>query len=127
MNKDYVPYNVALALEELGFKKPCHAYFMKPIKNSGPGKLHFGKLNFKNRLSTPTFQEAFDWFEDEHNIYVQRAVSTSVNEILDFTYHLKSWRFPPVEIEFEEPYDSFDRYKARIACLEKMIEIIKAV
>ena len=127
MNKKFAPYEIALAMEELGFKEFGRAYFMKPIKagNNMPSGLHFGTSKFSNRLPAPTFQEALDWFEDEHSIYVDRTVHTSVNEVLDFEYRLKSWMFPPVEIKFEDPYDCFDRYKARVACLEKMIEITK--
>jgi hypothetical protein len=125
MNKENVPYKLALELAKVGFKyqrvlieydsAETGTYYAKGIIDD---------VRFDYQLKLP-FQQVFDWFEDEHNIYVQRTVDTSVNEVLDFTYTLKSWKFPPVEIKFEDPYDCFDRHKARIACLEKMIEIIK--
>ena len=42
---------------------------------------------------------------------------------MDFSYRIISWRFRPIEIVFEDPYDCFDKYKADIACLKKLIEI----
>jgi len=119
MNKTYVTYNIALAMKELGFDEPCLGFYDSFNNNEAVSGLS-DALN-----SAPTFQQAFDWFEDKHNIYVSRNIDTTVNEIADFTYYLKSWRFPPIEIEFEDVYDCFDRHKARIACLNKMIEIVK--
>lgn len=126
MNQKYVKYRIALAMRNIGFDGlDCSKDF--DIKNQT--SLHDSSIcsysNPEDRVPAPTLQEALDWFEDEHNIYVSRDIQTNSNEILDFTYYLKSWRFPPIEIKFENPLDCFDRYKARIACIEKMIEILK--
>ena len=128
MNKKHVPYKLALAMRDLGFDGKCHTSYSINDMDEDGNIIHKPELQDfvdPHYIKAPRIQSAFDWFEDEHNIYVQRTVDTSVNEVLDFTYTLKSWGFPPVEIKFEDPYDCFDRHKARIACLEKMIEIIK--
>lgn len=125
MNKKYVSYELALELEKIGFE--CQRILIEHDSDERGIYYEIGRIkdvNFDYQLKLP-FQQVFDWFEDEYSIYVARTVDTSVNEVIDFTYTLKSWQFPPVEIEFENLYDCFDRHKARIACLEKMIEIVK--
>lgn len=123
MNKQFAPYHIAVAMKELGFEELCFGFYREEDEHLFPHTPI--KKHIEDLILAPTFQQAMDWFEDEHNIYIARSIDTTVNEIADFTYHLKSWRFPPVEIEFEDVYDCFDRHKARVACLDKMIEIVK--
>ena len=126
MNKDHTPYYIALAMKELGFDEPCFEWVIWRDKGDVQYEAYFDyPIDEEGGIPAPSFQEAFDWFEDEHNICVARSIDTNLNEFLNFTYYLRSWRFPPIEIEFENPYDCFDRQKARVACLEKMIEIVK--
>jgi len=134
MEKGFVPYKQAFALNKLEMLPDIsYGYYSK--NTSGKYKLdditYFQSIEpgepHKNDtvIHAPLYQQAFEWFEKEHNIFVDRTTHTSVNEVLGFDYKLKSWRFPPITIEFEEPYDEFDREKANIACLNKLIEIIK--
>jgi hypothetical protein len=128
MNKNYVPYNIASAMKELGFDGDCsRSYSINDIDEEGNIIFSPELQDFVDPYYTkaPALQDALDWFEDEHSIYVDRTVHTSVNEVLDFEYRLRSWKFPPFEIEFEDVYDCFDRHKSRVTCLNKMIEIIK--
>ena len=144
INKDYVPYEQALSLKELGFDKPCYANMFdhsKPDIEHGHNRIRyyspehadnfnkefdFGAENCKDLfVSIPLYSQALNWFEDEYSIFVERRVATSVNEIMDIEYYLKSWRFPPIEIVFENPIDAFDRDKANITCIKKLIETVK--
>jgi len=132
----------SLSLNKLGFDEPCFGDHYNADDQEEFGEDHpWEKLGFdlekspKNNshwkktgegaIAAPLWQQAFTWFEEIHNIFVERRIDTSVNEILDISYHLKSWRFKPVEIEFENPYDSFDKEKSKLACLKKIIEIVK--
>jgi hypothetical protein len=63
------------------------------------------------------------WFEDNHSLYIQRIVTTNANEVIDIEYNIKSWRYPHITIEFDNPYDAFDKNKAELACLKKLIEL----
>ena len=56
---------------------------------------------------------------------VQRVVDTNVNEILDITYTIKSWKFPPIKVEFENVYDCFDKHKSELICIDMIIELLK--
>jgi hypothetical protein len=129
MNQDFVPYELALKLKQLGFNYPClFAWCNRGGWNKYTGEREpltqvlrtdgnpFGDFfegknwnievvhNNKNNIqcSAPTFQQAFRWFRDEHG---------SLNH-LDFMYeYLKD--------------DSISYEEAEIACLEKLIEIVK--
>ena len=78
MNKEFVPYKIALDLKELGFDEPTSFYWeddkIKPL----PMKDEVGGFNF-NRHSTadtnwicaPTISQVLRWFEERHGMYVE--------------------------------------------------------
>jgi len=84
MIKDFIPYEQALAVKELGFDEPCLAffeinnthqpqnlrYFLKTavnreyIENTKILKYIYGE----NSLLAPLYQQAFRWFREKYNI-----------------------------------------------------------
>ena len=54
MNKEFVSYEQALALKELGFDEPCMS--SRDI-NNGEGLIQL-----------PLYQQAFRWFREKHNL-----------------------------------------------------------
>jgi len=85
MEKEFVPYELALKMKQLGFDKPCFAYYNKSKKR------RFDRYTTSHWPSTclaPTFSQAFRWFREKYNILSR----------------------------YEE---------AELACLEKLIEIVK--
>lgn len=136
IEKEFALYQEALKMKELGFDEPCFGiyrnYFMdKTYVLDLELDLNTTFEDNSNRYldggecSAPTYSQCFKWFEENHQMYVDRQTDTSVNEILDFTYRIKSWKFPPITIEFDNPYDCFDRQKSQLACLRKLIQIAK--
>jgi len=122
--KDFIPYEQAFALKELGFDEPCLAYwnfYTRELNYNGQPSI----FSNEDVIQLPTFSQTFDWFEKTHSIFVQRMIDTNVNEIMDITYTIKSWKFPPIEIKFENPYDCFDKNKSELACLKELIELVK--
>jgi hypothetical protein len=107
MNKEFVPYELAVKLKQLGFDEPCFARFNndgdlliahteKYIIDNGVDRSEFFTL-------APLFQQAFRWFREPKN--------GSYNH-LDFMYeYLK--------------YESISYEQAELACLDKLIEIIE--
>lgn len=124
MKEQFVPYEQALELKELGFDEECLALYQsnrnnKPIININ------NKINIEVLLSgkiknedvqyltkAPLWQQAFDWFRKEHNLHYS---------ILGFEYWVgeKIGGFPTgVAKSYEE---------AREECLKKLIELCKNV
>lgn len=139
--KDFINYNQALELKELGFDEPCFVKvwwlnsinrhtnepfnphitingqdikFEYPIPEKHPLS-EFGVLE----LQVPTFSQAMKWFDD--NTELKGFVCPSIKEEhFDWLIRI-DWE---EEIECEEAYSS--RQEAESACLDKLIEIIKS-
>jgi hypothetical protein len=94
MEKEFIPYDLAVKLKELGFDEPCLASYYTDIdENNLEGKHDYRKTfngleyhpldkwgtswepNFIRNtesvhyMSAPTPSQAFRWFEDNHKLY----------------------------------------------------------
>jgi len=126
--KDFVSYEIALALKELGFDDKCFGAYDKKYKlaistsdywdKSSLYSLndYFGKNTY--RCLAPLYQQAFRWFREKYSY--QSFISPS-NELTylayDFTLkgfdgYFKSKQFKTYE-------------EAELECLKKLIEIVK--
>ena len=132
MEKEFVPYTESLDLKELGFDEPCLGYY---IKNSSlwcnwlDVKFNDDPSNDKEDFvaDAPLYQQAFRWFREKYNLY-GTPVSNSFNKwkyritsldesiILEHGCDQKYW----IMGGFSYTYD-----EAELACLKKLIEIIK--
>ena len=65
MNKEFVKYEQALALKELGFDEPCIGYY-----DEG-GNLYTEMVEV---LKAPLYQQAFRWFRENHGLYNEMLV-----------------------------------------------------
>jgi hypothetical protein len=129
MNKEFVPYEEALALKELGFDEPCFAVYFNTTQ-----QLYFDKyineFNKEVRTLAPTFSQAFRWFRykywytalilcDSFEIVMQTATSkTLISKTGEYrpNYITSTWH---KEVELK----SYD--ESELACLKKLIEIAK--
>ena len=104
LEKEFVPYEQALALKELGFDEPCFGYYSEGelILNS-----HTNNHMQRFRYSAPTFSQAFRWFREKHNLKDKYGV------------------FPHHTIMFNYIIGGGKEEEAELACLRKLIEIVK--
>ena len=118
MNSDAIPYESALKLKELGFDEPCFGKFYY-------NQLEIGGIwtnnDFKEEpdifISAPLYQQAFRFFRDKYEL--PSWVYTSDNK--KFWYSITSeGRF---YISDGKHYKSFE--EAELACLLKLIEVVK--
>jgi len=123
MNKEFIPYEQALDLKELGFDEEClDVYNMH-------GKLWGMRLERQSIVdsacSAPLYQQAFRWFREKYNI-----LSTIYANASGFLYEWedaiggthRGWS------DCEGPNNGgvWDTYEeAELACLNKLIEIVK--
>ena len=78
MEKEFIPYEQALALKELGFDEPCFnaydeygkfIYFNKFKKIQNSEIIKINSLNPTIEIcSAPLYQQAFRWFREKHNL-----------------------------------------------------------
>ena len=119
MEKEFVTYELALELKQLGFDEPCLTGYSTITE----------KLEYYSRplvikdsftVNAPTFSQAFRWFEENYSYFVDIKTDTTPNEILGFDYTIKSWKFPPMVFDFFK-----DKREGNIAVINKMIEMVK--
>lgn len=125
MEKEFVSYEMALALKELGFKEPCFTYYYninEILRKNIVVDIDNGWTYFPNRkliTLAPTFYQAFRWFREKHNLHLNiKCVNTVYNNHFRFEIELNG-----ETLACTNRIDSFE--KAEIKCLLKSIEIIK--
>ena len=120
MEKEFILYNLAIKLKELGFNEECAAYY-SPMDN----KLSIiGIVPISSRvLKAPLWQQAFDWFRNEYGID-STILPTSSTKYLYRLYKQQSIFKTQIYGKYmNKKYKTYE--EARQACLEKLIEICK--
>ena len=117
MEKEFVDYKIGLELNELGFDEPCFAWHV-----SEKYGLEFGKVIQSNLIGdavvAPTYSQAFRFFRE--NFGLCQIVIQNTDK--DWTYEV--WAI--TGITYYEILDVLDKYEeCEIACLKKLIEIVK--
>jgi hypothetical protein len=110
MNKEFAPYKPSLALKELGFDEPCFGWYSKD------GTFYEGKMTIhQGLLSAPLYQQAFRFFRENHDLYINVTRYNDEGED-KFLYYIDSG-------DVEEEFNTYE--EAELACLIKLIEIVK--
>jgi hypothetical protein len=116
MKNEFIPYKQALALKELGFDEPCIGYYYnEKICFSSPG-VNLTGPNEEQPL--PLYQQCFRWFREKYQLH---STITSISQ--------ESWQWhitKPGESLGKLYDEDFHTYEeAELACLIKLIEIVK--
>ena len=123
MESLFCAYEQALALKELGFDEPClMAYIGKgnQLYSKCDDVLHLNAIDVLNPLKAPTFSQAFRWFREKHKI------GTWIHHYFNMDKGNFEYSFV-----ITLPYKDDDGYvyekheEAELACLRKLIEIVK--
>lgn len=122
LEKEFVPYSEALALKELGFDEPClFAYYGKSdihnFKESDYvlcGDRNNTSFKEDGRISAPLYQQAFRWFREKHGTH----------SLIDGAHPWFRYAINSKDNEWEG-FKELDFEKCQLACLRKLIEIVK--
>ena len=127
MEKEFVPYEPALELKELGFNEPCimqWTYAPELIfctSTWAHPKLKTNKESYSDSggdcISAPTFSQAFRWFREKRQL--PSWVYTSNNQ----KYWYSVLKDGSMIVADYKPFKSYE--EAELACLRKLIEIVK--
>ena len=71
IEKEFVPYEEAFALKQLGFNEPCFGYWKSKNWLIQEKTRTDGYTHADQECSAPTFSQAFRWFRDNHDLHVQ--------------------------------------------------------
>ena len=108
MKNEFVPYDIALAMKELGFDEPCFGFYSLHDDNKAVG----GNYPCDGTNSAPLYQQAFRWLLD----LVNKDLPYTDNYSISFDNKYWTIRLGGCTMEVDKSQD---------ACLRKLIEIIK--
>jgi len=137
MEKEFVSYEQALALKELGFDEIClafwdgkntDAFYFNNIRDASGDYTPFQKHDRLKWFGAPLYQQAFRWFRDKYNFEYQ--IIKSVNGNYSVVIHLNTQEYlDKISTQphacIEEVTDCYSYEEAELECLIKLIEIIK--
>ena len=128
MEKEFIPYEQALALKELGFDEPCFWWydFEKELRKDRIGVNSINSKYFLNgnSCSAPLYQQAFRWFREKHLIDVAILKMPIIDKGWVYYFQIEH---APLFKDTEHYFDIFFEIyeEAELACLKKLIEIAK--
>jgi hypothetical protein len=121
-NKDFVEYQEALELKQLGFNEPCLAFYNGKFLDST--QYDFDNCSMKDIgqcLLAPTYSQAFRWFREKHNL---EGIFQHAQERLWYKFHISTYlEYGKKNIYAGFEYPTYE--EAEFACLKKLIEIVK--
>ena len=115
LEKEFVPYQPSLDMKELGFDEPCFGvYYTKDG--------HVRIITENEKGDAPTFSQCFKWFREKYRIdsWVEEVNHGINNGNKRYIFQI------PTSTSHLDKITFFDTYEeAELACLRKLIEIVK--
>ena len=129
MEKEFINYEIALALKELGFDKPCFAYYIKRVgingNETGTFQLIYkhigGAESYSNLICrTPTFSQVFRWFREKYgyDVSIKKCTPSEYKFEIEQLF-VKGDNYYFIDFSFSS------HENAELECLKKLIEIVK--
>ena len=135
MEKEFIPYEQALDLKELGFDELCICIYNREkslrvnVFNNPNDRFKSVQLSYNNgKIPAPLYQQAFRWFREKHNLEasIQRmppeVYGKGKGDIKNYLLYIWAKNLNPRGQQTLH----FDTYEeAEFECLKKLIEIAK--
>ena len=121
---EFIPYEQALELKELGFDYYNYAWYI--IIDEKPMITYFNYSgNHERHLCAPLYRQAFEWFREKYNLFSIIDVDQTMEP--KFCYSLSRYKgdfqWENMLPTYSELYYTYE--EAELACLKKLIEIAK--
>jgi hypothetical protein len=127
MEKEFVTYEQALALKELGFDEDVLAWYDTENKLLHTGCLWQLFKNDDDFVLAPLKQQVFKWFREKYNILHALVVPIKITAS-DKEGYRYSWEIIDEQEEWivdNSPLGYYSYEEAENACIDKLIEIAK--
>ena len=109
MEKEFVPYELAVKLKALGFDKECFGAY----HNENYLDLESKEYDYSYAVKAPLFQQAFRWFREKG--YDVKVIKESPGLYFGFYWNGAAWIMVG-----NGTYEA-----SELACLDKLIEIVE--
>jgi len=131
MIKEFVPYELAVKLKELGFDEKCFCNWEESWSPEPEHEIRMVLTTDQTWLRpgwvrAPTFSQAFRWFREKYNLhrYIETTPSFDKTQGNKWKCSIKECFQPFKWVEgkyiLENTYE-----EAELACLKKLIEIVE--
>jgi hypothetical protein len=134
MENEFVTYEIALRMKQLGFDEPCFGWYadethlsIRPqyIQPNDPNNVY-------NWCLAPTFSQAFRWFREKHGLYSWIQLHNGyINDPffpeLPITFSIMDRKTGNKYYERDIPHNYLYKTneEAELTCLTKLIEIVE--
>ena len=124
MDKEFIPYEQAVDLESIGFDvRPNFGGSTSLYTKNGNHTFYtnygvMGSGLYDGYIYAPTFSQAFRWFREKYNLKPQMTTSWG-----EWDFYIPESEYNDIPIR--ESSDSWNYDDAELACLKKLIEIVK--
>ena len=131
MEKEFVPYELALRMRNLGFNEPCFVWadiytkenmYMYPTNKNNMNQ-------YDETVSIPLLQQAFRWFRENHGLWVDKTVTFHFEDNLIRGYHYNIHQAKDFIVDLNKSvefwYFGTSEEKPELTCLEKLIKIVE--
>ena len=138
MEKEFVPYELAVKLKALGFDGFTRFHINRNNELNTISESPFSMFQYNmepneddtdSLVAAPTFSQAFRWFREKyrmfHEVFIDTEPTVDEPDKLEFTYIVLHM------VGMEEMHTSknkrFKTYEeAELACLDKLLEIVES-
>lgn len=142
MEKEFAPYEESLKLKELGFDEPCLGLyredgsflyadvfsFREPYSPSefkegvDEGVCYINSEILEELVTVPTFSQAFRWFREKYNLV--SWVKRRGDFVKEYSWYISDFNIDdPDDYTYDLHIETYE--EAELACLRKLIEIVK--
>jgi hypothetical protein len=131
MKNEFIPFQQALELKELGFDEPC---FGKIYADGGSEQLSYPYKNSDQigkvtSCSAPLYQQTFRWFMEKYNL---RGFIGFRPNVKKFDCHVYDMSLSGKEYVKQRTHEEFQKdpkvgtyEEAEIECIKELISIVK--
>jgi hypothetical protein len=143
LEKEFCPYEQALALKELGFDELCFYQYVRDFDNDGGlipivsdnnypiirNNTQISNCSGGDCFAAPTFSQAFRFFREKFNLqqYICPTTTKNVENVIYFSNY--SWYIFGINGPFRKTNDAdienITYEQSELECLKKLIEIVK--
>lgn len=124
MEKEFVNYEIALALKELGFDEPCFGYYFNKSKVlmviSEKDINYLTGTSNTTFTSAPTFSQCFRFFREKYGLISYVHPLALLQDTKKWCYEITNF-----ESSWDEDSDLHTPEEAELACLLELINICK--
>ena len=117
MQKEFVPYELAVKLKALGFDEECLSYYFNKQLSFG-SKTAYGEV-----VEAPLYQQAFRWFREKYELFHSTNYQDDNSGPGSFDYEILDKRGKHQQDDDAPEFDTYE--EAELACLTKLIEIVE--